>query len=257
MPDFRVADTAPEHPKLRAAGLAAAGLWSLAGAVAMRDLTDGWVPEYWVATWPAGKRHAATLVKVGLWRPEERRGIPGYGFHDWDGYQRSASQINDEKTRAKDRAAKSYANSAESLRRRKPESAAQKNRICGNSAEILRDSLSLSLSLSPGSEVGGVSPDSNGQVDHDPPTPNLDPNNPRCGRHRDVPTGDPGPHCRHCRDVRIRVEQTEPDAAGAERQARQTWRTAVDACPDCDENGKIQLPGGALARHHDTAEVPS
>jgi hypothetical protein len=93
MPDFRVAETAPEHPKLRAAGLAAAGLWSLAGGYAMRELTDGWVPDYWVKSWPSGKKHAATLVKVGLWTLAERNGAPGYEFHDWTDYQRTAEQI--------------------------------------------------------------------------------------------------------------------------------------------------------------------
>lgn len=95
MPDFRVADTAPEHPKLRAAGLAAAGLWSMAGAWAMRELTDGWVPDYWVASWPSGRRAATTLVKVGLWYREQRRGIDGYVYHDWEGYQRLAAEFEE------------------------------------------------------------------------------------------------------------------------------------------------------------------
>ncbi|MGH3834166.1 MAG: HNH endonuclease [Pseudonocardiaceae bacterium] len=100
MPDFRVADTAPEHQKLRAAGLAAAGLWALAGAYAMRELTDGWVPAYWVTTWPSGKRHAATLMKVGLWTAGERNGMPGYLFHDWQHYQRTAEQLAVDRTTA-------------------------------------------------------------------------------------------------------------------------------------------------------------
>jgi 5-methylcytosine-specific restriction endonuclease McrA len=100
MPDFRIADSAPEHPKLRQAGLAATGLWSLAGGWAMRELTDGWVPEYWIKSWPSGKKHAATLVKVGLWSPETRNGIPGYIYHDWDDYQRSSAQIVAERSAA-------------------------------------------------------------------------------------------------------------------------------------------------------------
>lgn len=107
MPDFRVAETAPEHPKLRAAGLAAAGLWSMAGGYAMRELTDGWVPDYWVQTWPAGKKHAATLVKVGLWTPQERSGIPGYRFHDWHDIQRAAAAIHAERAEGRERARRS------------------------------------------------------------------------------------------------------------------------------------------------------
>lgn len=99
MPDFRVADTAAEHPKMRAAGLPAFGLWTAAGAWCMNPahLTDGWVPAYYVASWPAGKRLAATLVNVGLWRPEKRDGMVGWQFHDWTDIQRSAEQIALEK----------------------------------------------------------------------------------------------------------------------------------------------------------------
>lgn len=105
MPDFRIHDSAPEHPKLRAAGLAADGLWAMAGAHSMKEGTDGWVPAYWVATWPSGKRYANTLVKVGLWTVEERNGIPGYRFHDFLDYQRSAQKIEEEREKARQRMA--------------------------------------------------------------------------------------------------------------------------------------------------------
>ncbi len=107
MPDFRVADTAPEHPKLRAVGLPAIGLWAAAGAYAMRELTDGWVPEYWVLTWPGAKRHATALVGIGLWERETRRSIPGYRFRDWLDYQRPASKIQEEREKGKERARRS------------------------------------------------------------------------------------------------------------------------------------------------------
>ena len=105
MPDFRIVDDADEHPKLRQAGLAAVGLWSMAGARAMRDLTDGWIPQHYVLTWPNGKRNAAVLVKVGLWVPEERGGLPGYRFHDWGQVQRTAAQIHTERARGRERKA--------------------------------------------------------------------------------------------------------------------------------------------------------
>jgi hypothetical protein len=98
MPDFRVADTAPEHPKLRAAGLAAAGLWAAGGAYAMRELTDGWVPDYWIRSWPGGAAAARKLVAVGLWAAENRQGLPGYRFHDWTDYQRTAEQLAAERS---------------------------------------------------------------------------------------------------------------------------------------------------------------
>lgn len=103
MPDFRIDETAPEHRKLRTAGLAAAGLWAMAGAYCMKEGTDGWVPAYWVGTWPTGKRQAGVLVKVGLWSVEERDGLDGYRFHDFLNYQRSAASIDDERRKARER----------------------------------------------------------------------------------------------------------------------------------------------------------
>jgi hypothetical protein len=119
VPDFRVADTAPEHPKLRAAGIAAAGIWSMAGAHCMNPahLTDGWVPEHWVHAWAGGRRAAAKLVEVRLWTRSARGGIPGYQFHDWLSIQRSAAQIEDEKAAARERAKRSRERSERAAQR--------------------------------------------------------------------------------------------------------------------------------------------
>lgn len=102
MPDFRVSDTAAEHPKLRAAGLAAAGLWAAAGSWSMNPahLTDGWVPAYFVDGWQGGRRCARRLVEVGLWAEYTRNGIQGFQFHDWLDFQRSAEQVQSEKEAA-------------------------------------------------------------------------------------------------------------------------------------------------------------
>jgi hypothetical protein len=88
-----------------------------------------------------------------------------------------------------------------------------------------------------------------------PPAPQVDPTNPRCARHRDVPADDPGPNCRQCRDVRLAVEAAagqNPTAAAAA-----AWRAAVDACTECDSNGKLELPSGALVSHHDAVRAAS
>jgi len=105
MPDFRISATAAEHRKFRAAGPPAVGLWAMAGAYCMRELTDGWVPTYWITTWPAGKRLARKLVAVGLWTEQGRDEIPGFRFHDWADVQRMAEQIHDERTKARERMA--------------------------------------------------------------------------------------------------------------------------------------------------------
>lgn len=97
MPDFRVNDQQHTMDASREAGLAAMGLWAMAGSHAMSPavLTDGWVSEVYVRGWPNGRRAAAALVGAGLWRQSTRDGKPGYQFVDWT-KQRTAAQINAE-----------------------------------------------------------------------------------------------------------------------------------------------------------------
>lgn len=108
MPDFRVSDTAADHPKLRAAGIAAAGLWTMAGSWSMNParLTDGWIPHHYVKSWPNGVRAARRLVEVGLWEEDEREGVRGYQFHDWAEYQRQRAAFEDDKRKARERMAR-------------------------------------------------------------------------------------------------------------------------------------------------------
>lgn len=90
-----------------------------------------------------------------------------------------------------------------------------------------------------------------------PPPPNLDPLNPRCTRHRDIPADDPGPNCRQCRDARLDVERLAESGVLDDRAVRDAWRAAVDDCDECDHNGKLELPDGSLRRHHDDTEAAS
>lgn len=65
---FKVDDTAHTHPKLRGAGTAAIGLWTLGGSYAAQYLTDGRVHAPFVkanGTAPQIKK----LVAAGLWHP--------------------------------------------------------------------------------------------------------------------------------------------------------------------------------------------
>lgn len=247
MPDFRVADTAPEHRKLRAAGLAAAGLWAMAGGYAMRELTDGWVPEYWVTTWPSGKRHAATLVKVGLWRHEDRDGIPGYRFHDWFTIQRPADKIRDDRHRARERAAKSYANRAPNVQRRKNESAPN-----------LHDSLSLALTPK-GLSGEGTSGKQRAQDHERPPQTTLTSENNRCAVHAALGPDQAVPNCGTCADLRRSAERHAADQAAAERDARAERRAVIEACDRCDDRGMREIgPERLPARcSHDRSAVAS
>lgn len=80
---FKVDDSLAGHPKPRRAGLAAMGLWVVAGAFCGQNLTDGFVPCWYVASWPRGKSHALALVDAGLWHVSERDGEAGWQFHEW------------------------------------------------------------------------------------------------------------------------------------------------------------------------------
>lgn len=256
MPDFRVADTAPEHPKLRLAGLAAAGLWSLAGAWSMRELTDGWVPEYWTHGWPQGQRSAAALVEVGLWQPEERQGLTGYRFHDWPDYQRAAEKIRDERSKAADRAARSRARAAQrnGARTNEPSRDTRGTTPAAPTAHATCESHdSLPLPLPPGGP-GGMNGSPPARADSQT-TP------PRCPDHEHIPADQPVPPCGACRDLR---QQAESDTlarvqAGIQDRADQAAarQAAIDGCTGCDQLGWRETGAGLVRCDHAPAEAPS
>lgn len=80
MPYFPVDDNLHAHPKVDVAGLAAMGLWTLAGSWSKQATTGGYVPAERVPKLGGTKALAAKLVKAGLWVVCEG----GYQFHDWE-----------------------------------------------------------------------------------------------------------------------------------------------------------------------------
>lgn len=103
MPWFKVDDTLHSHPKPRRAGLAAMGLWGMAGSYSMAYKLNGFVPAYFVTSWPGGRKLADVLVKNDQWDIGERDGEPGWFFHDWLDYQMSSDEIEADRERARDR----------------------------------------------------------------------------------------------------------------------------------------------------------
>jgi hypothetical protein len=77
---FKVDDRLCIHDKARAAGLRAMGLWVMAGSHSASVEADGFVPEWFVASFPTGRRDAVALVDVGLWT----KVAGGWQFHEWD-----------------------------------------------------------------------------------------------------------------------------------------------------------------------------
>ena len=81
------------------------GLWVLAGAYCSQQLTDGFVPEWWVGTHSRGIQYALALEKAGLWArvqgPDEHSS--GWQFHDWTQANPSREDVLAEREKAKKR----------------------------------------------------------------------------------------------------------------------------------------------------------
>lgn len=103
IPWFKVDDTLHSHPKARRAGVAAMGLWSLAGAYSCAYKEDGFVPEWFATSWPNGKTLASKLVCAELWDAGEKNGVAGWWFHDWEDYQLTAEEIERDRELARKR----------------------------------------------------------------------------------------------------------------------------------------------------------
>lgn len=95
---FNVDDQFHSHPKTRRAGLAAIGLWTVAGSWSQAYKQQGFVPAYEVSAWPQGKRLAAQLVAAGLWDvATSEDGEPGWRFHDWLDIHQTADEIEQQR----------------------------------------------------------------------------------------------------------------------------------------------------------------
>lgn len=103
MPYFNVDDHAHSHPKFRRAGLAAVGLWTMAGSWARAHKQDGFVPDWYVATWPSGKKLAAALVSAGLWLPAESGDEKGWSFHDWLDIHDEGDEVERQRRQSRER----------------------------------------------------------------------------------------------------------------------------------------------------------
>lgn len=240
MPDFRVHDSAPSHRKMRAAGLAALGLWAMGGAQAMTGMTDGWVPGWFVRSWgPNGTRLARRLCEVGLWINEPRDGEDGYTFHDWADYQRLAADIESARQKARDRMAalrgggRDGASVRANARRTYDERAASTStNVPATSPEPapnVHDSLTLTHG---GGPVGGKRPVGQRAQPRDEPPPGRPAE--RCERHSDT-DGDPGP-CGACGHARRAAEDWD-------RRAARRRTEEIRACRLCDGDGYRLEPG--------------
>lgn len=103
----------------RSQRMAAVGLWTMAGQWSAGQLTDGNVPTYMVEELGGNRRLAEALVACGLWEPV----TDGYVFHDWTDWQKTRSQVETERSKARERMAK--------LRGSSPDVRANRDRTSG------------------------------------------------------------------------------------------------------------------------------
>lgn len=111
----KVDDQFPDHPKVAAAGPAAAWLFVCGLCYCNRMLTDGFIPagqiDKLVPHTPdrpvedAPHRLAERLCQVGLLDEHERRGMRGFVIHDYLKFQPSRKQVLAERTRGAKRQA--------------------------------------------------------------------------------------------------------------------------------------------------------
>lgn len=99
---FNVDDQFHGHPKARRAGLAAVGLWTLAGSHCRAYKSDGFVPDWFIDAWKA-KRPAEALVAAGLWHRDQDGGEMGYRFHDWHDINETSDELEAKREKWRDR----------------------------------------------------------------------------------------------------------------------------------------------------------
>jgi hypothetical protein len=214
---FKVDDKLHDHRKVRVAGVAAMGLWTLAGSWAADNLSDGFIPESICQRWDAKFRAlAARLVLAGFWIAGELDGEAGWYFHDWKSMQPSRAEVLQKRAEARERMEKARA--AKAARSREQDANVQANEQ--ESSEDVRSTPTRPdptrpLSTSVESPLGG----------HRQET--LRPEDARCTTHEGV---DEPPNCRGCMTARESLErqQTEAKRAKAKR---------VRECGDCDALG--------------------
>ena len=109
---FNVDDQFHGHPKARKAGLAAVGLWTVAGSHCRAYKSEGFVPAWYVDGWKA-RRSAVQLAVSRLWHVEgddcvcltdfKWPGEPGWRFHDWDHLNDPAEEVERQRELGRER----------------------------------------------------------------------------------------------------------------------------------------------------------
>lgn len=102
---FKVDDKLHSHKKAARAGVAAMGLWTVAGSWCADHLSNGFVPDYIAHRLAPGEADelAERLVTAGLWTPAEHDGDKGWRFNDWGDYQPTREDVESKREYERDK----------------------------------------------------------------------------------------------------------------------------------------------------------
>ncbi|SBS73846.1 conserved hypothetical protein [uncultured Mycobacterium sp.] len=226
---FQVDDQLAMHRKVCEAGNAAMGLWVRAGSWAMANLTEGFVPTSAARTL-GSKSQADALVKAGLWVVVDG----GYQFHEWGTRQMSAEQIAERRRKRAEAGRKGGQSKRPPSDEAKPEANGQANALASAKHQLEQNGTPvpvpvLSVVTREGNETLGNASDST----NDPPSE-------FCKRH---PNGT-DERCGGCRNARQRAEAWHDEQAAAASAAIVRRRQEIRDCPDCDDNGLVDVGNG-------------
>lgn len=239
---FPVSDNAHSHPKMRKAGLAAVGLWSMSGSWNMDTLNDGFVPEWFVKQFPRGVQLAKRLVEAGLWKTARRNGDNGWLFHDW---KPECTKQRVEKLREEARLRKQK--SRESRRDSDGEVTVSVTRDMARDSRMPSHECLVPDQTRPDQTINTSLVTSRGSVTkvdaREEPPP--------CRKH---PNGTDRP-CGAC-GARRRWEQDREAAARAdELQARRQARERAENCPHCHGTNHIEIDDNTVRKCHHAYEA--
>jgi len=114
---FRLDDSWHNHPKVLAAGNAAAGLWVRCANYSAQQLTNGFIPNE-IAQQYGTKTERDRVTGVGLWMKVEG----GYFIMDYLEFNPSADQVKADRAAARERQRKSRESRRDSQRESRCES---------------------------------------------------------------------------------------------------------------------------------------
>jgi len=255
---FPIDDKAHSDDRFRRAGLNAAGLYAMAGSYCADQLTDGFVPDWFVRQFPNGSRSAQRLITERIWARVSGDGnVSGYRFVDLPhSVTRAASEERRRKWRDDKLKRKSggSVSAAESTSDSAAESISESNPASTSDSEADPPRFPWATTNSK-TNNGGLRKSGTSPGESDPP-PSTDPllngaartplaageagDQPPlfCPRHRPYGTDRA---CVACGEWRRRRQEWEDAQRHAAAAADQAEREARADCPDCHGSGWVEV----------------